>query len=74
MNRQSIKSRTGAVAAGHEGDVLEVEFGNGDVWRYQPVGAAVYAGMTAAGGSFGKMLHTIKNDPDVTATKVTAPD
>jgi hypothetical protein len=55
MKRQGIMS-SNIKAVGYEGDVLEVEFSTGSVYRYKGVPRPVYEGLMAS-ESKGKYFH-----------------
>lgn len=56
MTRVSVKSSL-LRGVGHQGEVLEVEFANGGVYRYTPVSAALFDELLKA-ESVGKFFNT----------------
>jgi hypothetical protein len=68
MTRLPVKS-SHILSIGHEGDVMEVEYASGQVYRYTGVGDDAFNSMMA-GESIGRGLRQAIHQEGVVGTKV----
>lgn len=62
-----VSSRVKSI--GHEGDVMEVEFNNNDVWQYSPVDKNRYLDVIKS-PTIGSAIQSIVSDRSLTAKKL----
>ena len=71
MNRSPVQS-SHIKSIGHEGTVLEIEYANGDIYRFDNVSDDSFSGIESA-KSVGKAVNFVIKQDGVTGEKVEKP-